>query len=356
MMRTVVSCLLIFWLAFPAQAADDIESLILDGKLTVSASLAHSGLLVPGQRTQLILEIATSSWFTGGTRIRIPEVPGLVILQTEQFAANASESRGGQTWVIQRWSLDLYPQRAGNFTIPAISLSIKVNAGERGNVQGETLSAPVEFLVELPSTLEQAGFWVAAPAFSVQQSLNKDTENLKPGDAFERRIELRADDVLAMMLPEVNAEKQNGLAAYPAPATLHNNNNRGQATGSRVQTISYVAEKPGSYLLPSVDFFWWDTRSEELQVVSIPAVEVRVTGVAGSKNETSQPVLSRAQLLTMALTIVVIALMLWLLKRYRPWQLLPSAVQPVRDRWAQLQALRKPALARRLNPDSSAGD
>ncbi len=355
-MRSFAFFLLSLWLTIPLQAADDIESLLLDGELTVSASLAQSGLLVPGQRTQLILEIATSSWFTGGTRIRIPEVPGLVILQTEQFAANASESRGGQTWVIQRWSLDLYPQRAGDFIVPPISLSIKVNAGERGNIQGDTLSPPLDFSVQLPDALQETRFWVASPAFSVQQSLNKDTDKLKPGDAFERRIEFRADDVLAMMLPEVSAEKQNGLAAYPAPPTLENNSNRGQATGSRVQIISYVAEEPGSYLLPSEDFFWWDTRSEELQVLSIPSVEVQVTGASGVASKNSQPMLSLAQLLTMAVAIVAVALMLWLLKRYRPWQLLPYLLDPVAIAWAKLQELRKPALARRLNPDSSAGD
>ncbi|MCX2975254.1 hypothetical protein EYC87_16860 [Halieaceae bacterium IMCC8485] len=355
-MRIFAMFLVTFWLAVPLQAIADIESLLSDGELTVNASLDQRGLLVPGQRTQLILEIATSSWFSGGTRIRIPEVPGLVILQTEQFATNASESRSGSTWVIQRWTLDLYPQRAGNFTIPPISLSIMVNAGEQGNVRGDTLSAPLEFFVAMPSALEEADFWVAAPAFSVRQSLNKDTSQLEPGDAFERRIEFQADDLLAMMLPEVGTERQAGLAAYPAPPVLENSRNRGQATSSRVQTISYVAQKPGNYLLPNEDFFWWDTGSEELRVLTLPAVEVRITGTAAVNTQGAPPALSRTQLLGLALAIAVISLVLWLLKRYRPWRLLPYLIQPLRAGWGQLQDLRKPALAERLNPDSNAGD
>jgi len=51
---------------------------------------------VPGQKVTLTLEIATDRWFAGGTRIGIPEVPGLVILQTEQFASNASETHNGR--------------------------------------------------------------------------------------------------------------------------------------------------------------------------------------------------------------------------------------------------------------------
>ena len=116
--------LLIFCLtlaaALPARGEGDLQALVDAGQLSISSSLASEGLLVPGQRAQLEIKIATSTWFAGGTRIRIPEVPGLVILQTEAFAANASEMRDGETWVVQRWNLDVYPQSEGDFTVPAL--------------------------------------------------------------------------------------------------------------------------------------------------------------------------------------------------------------------------------------------
>ena len=99
-------CLLV-----PPVAATTLEELQAQGHLQVSASIRPDGTLVPGQKLSLVLEVATDRWFSGGTRISIPEVPGLVILQTEQFASNASEVRGGQSWVVQRWTLDVYPQR-----------------------------------------------------------------------------------------------------------------------------------------------------------------------------------------------------------------------------------------------------
>ena len=110
--------LLIFVLAYlillqPARAESPLDPLLASGALTIDTRLDEPGTLVPGQRAKMIVEIATNTWFTGGTRIRLPEVAGLVILQTDQFAANASESRGGQSWVIQRWTIDIYPQQAG---------------------------------------------------------------------------------------------------------------------------------------------------------------------------------------------------------------------------------------------------
>jgi len=104
--------------------ASSLEELQTQKRLTLASEVQPSQGLVPGQKARLLVEIATDRWFTGGTRIRIPEVPGLVILQTEQFASNASESRRGQSWVVQRWTLDVYAQRPGDFRIPAMRLDV----------------------------------------------------------------------------------------------------------------------------------------------------------------------------------------------------------------------------------------
>ncbi len=198
---TRVALLACLWLCMAPVQASDLQALLDSGELRVESSVEPPAGLVPGQRGRLVISVATGTWFTGGTRIRIPEVPGLVILQTEQFAANTSETRNGRTWVIQRWTLDLYPQHAGNFTVPAITLSVQVNAGDRGDLAGDIESPPLDVQVSLPPALAQADSWVAAPAFSVTQRVDRDLDSLQPGDAFERRIEFRGEDVLAMMLP-----------------------------------------------------------------------------------------------------------------------------------------------------------
>jgi hypothetical protein len=344
-------------LAVPASGQDDLQSLVNAGKLSVSSRISGSGQVVPGQRAELTLEVATSTWFTGGTRIRIPEVPGLVILQTEQFAANASETRNGKSWVLQRWTLDVYPQRAGDFTLPAIALSLNVNGGERGSLTGELLSQPLDFSVQMPAALAQADFWVASPTFSVAQSLDRETGALEPGDAFERRIVFKADDVQAMMLPAFKAERLPGLAAYPAPPELTNSNNRGQTTASRVQTISYVAEAPGDYVLPATDFFWWNTRKQVLEVLTLPALDVHVKGVHVSSEAAAAKQLDKERVMTVTAATLLALLLLWLLFRYRPWGVVYRHLEaPVTSLRQSLRNLRRPALPERLNPDNNAED
>ena len=111
------------------------------GHLQISSSLLVDGDIVPGQKIELAIDIATDRWFAGGTRLRLPEVAGLVILQTNNFASNSTEQRQGQTWVVQRWTVDVYPQRSGEFSIPSMSAAVEVNDVSEGVVTG-TLNSP----------------------------------------------------------------------------------------------------------------------------------------------------------------------------------------------------------------------
>ncbi len=351
--RSLLAGVLLLACAPAIAATADIEKLVDTGHLQIGIKLTPTGLLVPGQKLTLILKIATDRWFTGGTRIKLPEVPGLVILQTEQFASNASERRGNQNWVIQRWTLDVYPQRAGEFTIPPISARVQVNGGD-GDVAGNLISTAVGFTVSLPASLSDVAQWVATPDFSVEQRFDKPLEKLQVGDAFEREIVLQARDVMAMMLPTITAEELPGLAAYPSPPKLENSSNRGETRAIRSQRISYVVQAGGQYLLPARDFFWWNTEHEELQVLTLPATAISVgSGAVGESNGTSRTLrITRRQLLLAAGGVVLLILALWLARKLLAR--LPLAA--LAAGWKTLMDLRKPALPERLNPDSSAGE
>ena len=150
--------------------ATTVADLQAEGRLQLRSWLVPARDIAPGQQLKLNLEIATDRWFTGGTRIQIPEVPGLVILQTDSFASNSSEQRNGQSWVVQRWSLEVYPQRAGNFSIPPLNARIKVSAEGGDSVTGQVTGPALEFSVTRPDALARVDHWVAAPEFSVSQT------------------------------------------------------------------------------------------------------------------------------------------------------------------------------------------
>jgi hypothetical protein len=329
--------------------ASSVEELQGAGRLQVASSISPTEDLVPGQKITLTLQIATDRWFTGGTRIGIPEVPGLVILQTEQFASNASENRDGVSWVVQRWTLDVFPQRAGDFTIPPIRVQVKVNADESDAIEGALYTLPIHFSTAVPEALANVGHWVAAPAFEVRQGFDRPLEALEVGDAFELEVVFEAEDVMAMMLPTVTPEKLPGLAAYPSPPVLNNSNNRGQARASRTQRISYVVEAQGQYLLPARDYFWWDTRSAQLQLLSLPATEITV-GTASAPAKGRSWDISPRQFIPVLAGLALLAGIGWLAWKWLPRLPLARCGAALSALWQQLLELRKPGLPRRLNP------
>ncbi|MDG1944573.1 MAG: BatD family protein [Halioglobus sp.] len=334
-----------------------IEELLRSGNLRIDSALAPDTLIVPGQRVTLTLEIATDRWFSGGTRIGIPEVPGLVILQTEQFASNASETQNGQTWVIQRWTLDIYPQRAGNFTVGPILLQVQVNAGETGEVKGELLSPSAQFRVTIPKSLEKIEQWVAAPTFTVHQRFDSTLENLAEGDAFEQEIVFEASDVLAMMLPTYEVEQQPGLRAYPSPVAQDNSVNRGETLARRHFSISYVVEQMGQFSLPAREYSWWNTKTAQLELLSVPATTIVVAGVGTAEEAITKPfTISPRQIALVIISLIGVALFGRVAKarlQRLPLDHATALWSSLASRW---RALRKPALASRLNPGSSAED
>lgn len=362
MMRAALVTLLLLHAATGGRlhAADEptVAGLQAAGRLQVESAVSPAEGLVPGQQARLQVTVATDRWFSGGTRIAIPEVPGLVILQTEQFASNASENRDGQSWVVQRWTLDVYPQRAGSFVIPPLTLKVKVNAGPAVDVEGELSAPAVRFPVSVPAALEQADQWVAAPAYRISQSFDRPLTDLQVGDAFEREVLFEATAVMAMMLPAFEETGQAGLAAYPEPPVLDNRSNRGETSARRSQRISYVVEAPGDYLLPAREYFWWDTRREELRLLSLPEQRFTVGGAVPSA--AGGPGLLSAQwlrpLLLSVAALAAIGLVLRWAWRHLPRERLARLHGRILRLWAWLAALRKPALPSALNPGSNAGE
>ena len=349
---TCLPLLALLW-SVPTLSAT-IEELQAQDRLSIDAGISPTEGAVARQKLALVVEIATDSWFSGGTRLTLPEVPGLVIMQTEQFASNASETRNSRTWVVQRWTLDIYPQRAGEFTIPPISAKVRVNADESGDVDGVLQSPATRFSASLPPGMEADQVWVAAPAFTASQNFDRELQGLRVGDAIERELRFEASDVMAMMLPEFTPGKQPGLGIYPSPPELENTSNRGTVRALRKQRVSYVVEQAGEYRLPAREFFWWDTTRKELQIVRLEEVILKAGSATGEGKATVDPA-RRRMLLTLGGGLLVLVAAILLTWKFFPRSLPAYLVGRFKLAQGKWQDWRSPALPAELNPGNNAG-
>jgi hypothetical protein len=307
-------------LALPA-SADSLQALMADDRLRLKTWLSPESGAVVGQEVRLTIELSTPRWFAGGTRITLPEVDGVVVLRRNDFATNLSRRENATTWVLQQWQLELYPQRAGRFEVPPITLELAVNDAEAGVVRGTLATAPLRFEASIPAALAGVESWLASSRFDATQQFDRELTALKPGDAFTRTIELRATELTAMMLPEPAFPELPGLSAYPALPELENRSNRGEATAIRRQSVSYLVEREGQYHLPEQTWYWWNTRDQRVEITTLPAVDIDAGAVGfapAAKPQRSAADLLPALGLTLGLIlalVLVVGLGLPLLRR-----------------------------------------
>lgn len=268
-----------------------------------------------GQEVSLVIEISTRRWFAGGTRIQHPEIEKLVVLQRDQFATNLSRQEKGQTWVVQQWRLELYPQAAATYALPSLKLELAVNDATAGIVRGALHSEPLQFTAKVPELLKPVEFWLATPAFSITDEFDRSLEQLQPGDAFSRTIRTSATHITSMMLPTPRGDSTPGLAVYPDNPILEDRSNRGEALAQRTDRFTYVVEDSGQYQLPEQVFYWWDTAKGEVHTQRLAAITIDAGVAAASTTASSWT--SDIQLQLRWVAVALPALLLVALLTYR---------------------------------------
>ncbi len=279
-MRYFAALLVAGWLMLVSPwslASVSLQQLIDAGEFSVDVQLLPDSDIVPGQEVQLQIILSTNRWFAGGTRLQIPEIEDMLVLQREAFAVNSSRYVNGQTWVVQTWELSLFPQQEGVFQTPAVALQVKVNH-EQGVVEGRVQAPVREFQVSAPESTRGLASWLATPSLEVERLFDRPLEGLQVGDALRATITIWGENLLAMMLPQYRHIPMPGIAAYPQQSQLFNDQQRGERAARRVEVIDYMIEKGGDYQLPEQVFYWWDTEAQSLELTVLPAVSFRVAG------------------------------------------------------------------------------
>ena len=279
--------LLVFSSGIVSAQTPGLDQLASSGRLQVKSWIEPDESIVVKQHVTLVIEVSTDTWFSGGTRIGRLEIDDAIILRREKFAVNSTRVEQGTTYTTQRWSISIYPQRAGRYEVPPLPLTLSI-AGENGEaIEGEINTMASSFVVELPEALQTVDNWVSTTEFRVEESYNRDLADLKPGDALQRLVTFAGEDIASMMLPEIKATKQEGLGVYQKPPQLKDDNNRGIYRARRTEAITYVIERPGRYRIPEQVYYWWDLDSQSLQVVTLPEQILDATG--GMEVEASDP-------------------------------------------------------------------
>ncbi len=87
---------------------------------------------------------------------------------------------------------------------------------------------------------------------------------------------MTAADLPGMAFPPVNVEKIEGMGLYTRQPQVADQMQRGEFTGKRIETISYVCEQEGSFTVPEITIQWWTPKKESLQNMVLETVLLKV--------------------------------------------------------------------------------
>jgi hypothetical protein len=287
----------------------------------VQGMIETKGDVWVGQRVTVVVKLYSPTFFAGAAAFDLPSVPGVVILPPQGSPTIGSEAVGDDTYTTQRHELAVYAQRAGAVRLPPIRVRFASDGGiGKPPVPRRGATRELTFTAKMPPGAEGLATVITTPQLSVKESWKPEPGEAKLGGAFTRTVTVRARDVPGMVLPAMPWEAPEGIAIYPAPPAVTDASDRGESTGQRLESVTYVCEKPGTFTLPALTLTWWDLAEKKLRRVRLPSRSFEVApgpapaeDAAGAAADTRGR--RRAWLVMIPASLVALVAALWLSRR-----------------------------------------
>lgn len=231
-----------------------------------------------GQQARLHLDVLSRDGWAQIKRAPDLEVAGALILRVETQGTRLNETIDGAAFSGQRYELLIFPRRAGVIEIPSVPVEVEIRQWGAGATSiMETLRTPeLKFTATAPPGAENLRELITTTEFQARQEWSSATNAFFVGDTLKRTLRFRAKDVPGMAIPPRAKPALDGVAVYPDPPEVADTVNRGELTGRRVETVTFLFQRPGEVALPDVEALWWNPRTRELKREHLPGRTITV--------------------------------------------------------------------------------
>ena len=263
------------------------QALENSGDLFIEAELNKSKLY---QQSQALLSIRFYRRVQmSQAKLAEPELANVMIERLGEDASYSTRINGVEYAVTER-KYALFPQQAGELTIPPITIDAEVvsyKAGRQGfwgqavtetrRIQSKPIKAQV-----LPIA---AGFdasnWLAAEAVQLTEEWSDQSMQVQTGQPITRTLKLTAQGTTVAQLPELaSLAVPAGLKTYPDQPQLHEEKRSDGLLASREEKIAFIATQAGDYQFPEIAISWFNTHTGQKLMARLPATKIQVLPAA----------------------------------------------------------------------------
>jgi hypothetical protein len=255
----------------------------------IRASVAKADHVLVGEHVTVIVELLTVTTFASAPIFELPKIPGAIFMQLEARPVLGTEKIDSESYTVQRHELALFIMQPGVARLPPFTVRFESprRFGEPP-VEHQLTTPALQVEARMPPGAEHLPGLIATPALHIDQAWQPRPRKAHVGNAFTRTVTLAAQDLPGMVLPPLPTVEVDGLAIYAKPPLVQDQVERGDLIGKRVETVTYLCERPGRFPLPALTIPWWDLTTQQLRRLTLPAVTFEVEpGPAQSTDATA---------------------------------------------------------------------
>jgi len=196
--------------------------------------------------------------------------------------------RSGKRFIVIERKYALFPQQSGTITIEALNFQAQVRENGRTRFdsffnQGRTKikrlrSKTIKLDVKpIPNTFKGKN-WIPAKQLILKDSFADKLPKFKVGEPVTRTLTLSADGLTVGQIPEFMKFRKNTdkFKQYTDQPKLDEEMTSQGLKSIRQEKIAIIPSKAGEYTLPAIEIPWWNTETNQMDIIKLPARTIKV--------------------------------------------------------------------------------
>lgn len=228
-------------------------------------------------------------YYSSGTQIYsdlpgLPEIANAIVMPLGETSTSTT-IRDGQRYGVIEQRFAILPERSGELTIPAISItsSVRLQSGGRTRRSGVRIATkPVTVdVLPIPAEYPDDQPWLPAEDLELVDRWTPSATAVDVGEPLRRTLQARirgnVSSAIAPLAPNLPSRH---FREYPEPPRLEDETSGRSVRGLREETYAIVPTDPGSVTLPPTEVVWFDVRTEQVRTARAPGRGFIISGSA----------------------------------------------------------------------------
>lgn len=220
--------------------------------------------------------------------LSLPDVEGALMQQLGD-ERSYQQNVNGRNYTVSEIRYSVFPQQSGELTIPSIILKavVPVDRNQVPNTRTRTRSLTrraqnITLNVRpRPDGLE-GSWWLPAKDIQLQSEWSEPIDALSVDQPVTRTIHVMAHGVADSQLPALDVPQVDNISIYADTPTAATNASEKGMLSQQTNTWAVIAQVPGKLVLPEVRVNWFDTKTGEARVATLPAETLVVNAPDGA--------------------------------------------------------------------------